>query len=64
MHLSYSLAMILYIQHMVSNIKLKEAHLFNRPAMIMYGINSIRELVGPRVKMELILDNPVCTIDK
>ncbi|XP_050718821.1 phenylalanine--tRNA ligase alpha subunit-like isoform X2 [Eriocheir sinensis] len=35
-----------------------------RPAMIMYGINSIRELVGPRVKMELILDNPVCTIDK
>lgn len=37
---------------------------FNRPAMIMYGINSIRELVGPRVKMELILDNPVCTIDK
>lgn len=35
-----------------------------RPAMIMYGINNIRELVGPRVKMELILDNPVCTIDK
>ncbi|XP_071550650.1 phenylalanine--tRNA ligase alpha subunit [Panulirus ornatus] len=35
-----------------------------RPTMIMYGINNIRELVGPRVKMELILDNPVCTIDK
>ncbi|KAK3869963.1 hypothetical protein Pcinc_024764 [Petrolisthes cinctipes] len=35
-----------------------------RPAMIMYGINNIRELVGPRVKMELIYDNPVCTIDK
>ncbi|XP_042888257.1 phenylalanine--tRNA ligase alpha subunit-like [Penaeus japonicus] len=35
-----------------------------RPAMIMYGINNIRELVGSRVKMELILDNPVCTIDK
>ncbi|XP_069942001.1 phenylalanine--tRNA ligase alpha subunit isoform X2 [Cherax quadricarinatus] len=35
-----------------------------RPAMIMYGINNIRELVGPRVKMELILDNPLCTIDK
>ncbi|KAK7076756.1 hypothetical protein SK128_022903 [Halocaridina rubra] len=35
-----------------------------RPAMIMYEINNIRELVGPRVKMELILENPVCTINK
>lgn len=35
-----------------------------RPAMIMYGINNIREFVGPRVKMELIVDNPLCTIDK
>ncbi|CAL4125994.1 unnamed protein product, partial [Meganyctiphanes norvegica] len=34
-----------------------------RPAMIMYGINNIREFVGPRVKMELIVDNPICTID-
>ncbi|XP_064087639.1 phenylalanine--tRNA ligase alpha subunit-like isoform X2 [Macrobrachium nipponense] len=35
-----------------------------RPAMIMYGIDNIRELVGPKVKMELILDNPVCTLNK
>lgn len=35
-----------------------------RPAMIMFGINNIRELVGPKVKMDLILDNPICTIDK
>jgi len=35
-----------------------------RPAMIMYGINNIREFVGPRVKMELIVENPLCTIDK
>ncbi|MCL4139414.1 UNVERIFIED_CONTAM: hypothetical protein GTU68_031490 [Idotea baltica] len=35
-----------------------------RPAMIMYGINNIRELVGPRVKMDLITENPLCTINK
>ncbi|KAB7497658.1 Phenylalanine--tRNA ligase alpha subunit A [Armadillidium nasatum] len=35
-----------------------------RPAMIMFGINNIRELVGPRVKMELVLENPLCKIEK
>uniref|UniRef100_A0A2P2I4I7 phenylalanine--tRNA ligase n=1 Tax=Hirondellea gigas TaxID=1518452 RepID=A0A2P2I4I7_9CRUS len=35
-----------------------------RPAMIMFGINNIRELVGPRVKMELVYSNPLCTVDK
>ena len=32
--------------------------------MIMYGIDNIRELVGSKVKMELIHDNPVCTLNK
>ena len=34
-----------------------------RPAMIKFQMNNIRDLVGPKVKMDLIMDNPVVTID-
>uniref|UniRef100_A0A0A9YLT0 Putative phenylalanine--tRNA ligase alpha subunit n=1 Tax=Lygus hesperus TaxID=30085 RepID=A0A0A9YLT0_LYGHE len=30
-----------------------------RPTMIKYGISNIRDLVGPRMQLQLIIDNPV-----
>jgi len=35
-----------------------------RPTMIKYGINHIRDLVGPRVNLQMVQDNPVCRLDK
>jgi len=35
-----------------------------RPAMIKFGSNNIRELVGPKVRLEHVFANPVCTVDK
>eukprot|EP00076_Gallus_gallus_P003541 NP_001258086.1 phenylalanine--tRNA ligase alpha subunit [Gallus gallus] len=34
-----------------------------RPTMIKYGINNIRELVGHRVNLQMIYDNPLCRLD-
>jgi len=31
-----------------------------RPTMIKYGIKNIRDLFGPKVKLEIIADNPIC----
>ncbi|KAJ8040276.1 Phenylalanine--tRNA ligase alpha subunit A [Holothuria leucospilota] len=35
-----------------------------RPTMIKYGINNIRDLIGPKVNLQMIYDNPVCRLDK
>ncbi|KAG0437976.1 hypothetical protein HPB47_017206 [Ixodes persulcatus] len=35
-----------------------------RPTMIKYGINNIRDLVGPKVNLQMVYDNPICRINK
>ncbi|XP_066994203.2 phenylalanine--tRNA ligase alpha subunit isoform X2 [Anabrus simplex] len=35
-----------------------------RPTMIKYGIDNIRDLVGPRVDLQMVYDNPICRLDK
>ncbi|XP_064479392.1 phenylalanine--tRNA ligase alpha subunit-like [Ornithodoros turicata] len=35
-----------------------------RPTMIKYGINNIRDLVGPKVDLQMVYDNPICRLDK
>ncbi|CAG5129134.1 unnamed protein product [Candidula unifasciata] len=35
-----------------------------RPTMIKYGIDNIRELVGPKVNLKMVYDNPICRLDK
>ncbi|XP_035294278.1 phenylalanine--tRNA ligase alpha subunit-like [Cricetulus griseus] len=34
-----------------------------RPTMIKYGINNIRELVGNKVNTQMVYDSPVCSLD-
>ncbi|XP_011638356.1 phenylalanine--tRNA ligase alpha subunit isoform X1 [Pogonomyrmex barbatus] len=35
-----------------------------RPTMIMYGLNNIRDLVGPKVDMAMVHNNPICRLEK
>ncbi|XP_012270058.1 phenylalanine--tRNA ligase alpha subunit isoform X1 [Orussus abietinus] len=35
-----------------------------RPTMIKYGINNIRDLVGPKVDLQMVHDNPICRLEK
>ncbi|KYM94525.1 PREDICTED: phenylalanine--tRNA ligase alpha subunit isoform X2 [Cyphomyrmex costatus] len=35
-----------------------------RPTMIKYGLNNIRDLVGPKVDMEMVHNNPLCRLEK
>jgi len=35
-----------------------------RPTMIKYGINNIRDLVGHKVNLQMVYDNPICRINK
>lgn len=35
-----------------------------RPTMIKYGFSNIRDLVGHKVDLDLIQNNPVCRLDK
>ncbi|XP_046566547.1 phenylalanine--tRNA ligase alpha subunit-like, partial [Haliotis rubra] len=35
-----------------------------RPTMIKYGINNIRDLIGPRVNLQMVHDNPMCRLEK
>lgn len=35
-----------------------------RPTMIKYGINNIRDLVGHKVNLKMVYDNPICRINK
>lgn len=34
-----------------------------RPTMILYKIDNIRELIGPKVNLQMVYDNPVCRLD-
>ncbi|XP_042200584.1 phenylalanine--tRNA ligase alpha subunit [Callorhinchus milii] len=34
-----------------------------RPTMIKYGINNIRELVGHRVNLQMVFDSPICRLE-
>jgi phenylalanyl-tRNA synthetase alpha chain len=35
-----------------------------RPTMILYKIENIRDLLGPRVSIPSIQSNPICRLDK
>jgi phenylalanyl-tRNA synthetase alpha chain len=35
-----------------------------RPTMIRYGINNIRDLVGHKLSMDFVKNNPICRLDK
>lgn len=35
-----------------------------RPTMIKYGINNIRDLIGPRVDLKMVENSPICRLDK
>ncbi|KAK0093271.1 hypothetical protein PV326_013917 [Microctonus aethiopoides] len=35
-----------------------------RPTMIKYKLNNIRDLVGPKVDLQMVYDNPICRLDK
>uniref|UniRef100_UPI00358E09F3 phenylalanine--tRNA ligase alpha subunit n=1 Tax=Myxine glutinosa TaxID=7769 RepID=UPI00358E09F3 len=35
-----------------------------RPTMIKYGINNIRELVGHKVNLQMVYNNPICRLDE
>nr|XP_018900807.1 PREDICTED: phenylalanine--tRNA ligase alpha subunit [Bemisia tabaci] len=35
-----------------------------RPTMIKYHINNIRDLVGPKVDLKMVENNPICRLDK
>lgn len=35
-----------------------------RPTMIKYGIDNIRELLGHKVDLEMVRKNPICRLDK
>lgn len=35
-----------------------------RPTMIKYGLNNIRDLVGPKVDLRMVYNNPICRLDK
>lgn len=35
-----------------------------RPTMIKYGLNNIRDLVGPKVDLQMVKDNSICRLDK
>lgn len=35
-----------------------------RPTMILYGIDNIRELVGHKVNLQMVYNNPICRLNK
>ncbi|XP_059061498.1 phenylalanine--tRNA ligase alpha subunit [Achroia grisella] len=35
-----------------------------RPTMIKYKLNNIRDLVGPKVDLQMVQSNPICRLDK
>ncbi|KAI8787235.1 phenylalanine--tRNA ligase alpha subunit [Biomphalaria glabrata] len=35
-----------------------------RPTMIKYAIDNIRDLVGPKVNLKMVYDNPLCRLEK
>ena len=35
-----------------------------RPTMVKFGYNNIRDLVGPKVDLEMVHNSPICRLDK
>lgn len=35
-----------------------------RPTMVKYGINNIRDLIGPKIDLKINQVNPICRLDK
>jgi len=35
-----------------------------RPTMIKYGINNIRDLIGPKIDFKMVQNSPICRLDK
>lgn len=35
-----------------------------RPTMIKYGFDNIRDLVGPRIDLEMVQRSPICRLNK
>lgn len=35
-----------------------------RPTMIKYGFNNIRDLVGPKVDLQMVQNGAICRLDK
>lgn len=35
-----------------------------RPTMIKYGLNNIRDLIGPKIDLKMVQNNPLCRLDK
>lgn len=35
-----------------------------RPTMIKYGINNIRDLIGPKIDLKIMQNNPICRLEK
>lgn len=35
-----------------------------RPTMIKFGYNNIRDLIGPRVDLKMVQNGPICRLDK
>lgn len=35
-----------------------------RPTMIKYGFNNIRDLVGPKVDFKMVEEAPICRLDR
>ncbi|XP_077286266.1 phenylalanine--tRNA ligase alpha subunit [Arctopsyche grandis] len=35
-----------------------------RPTMIKYGYNNIRDLVGPKVDLKMVMESPLCRLDR
>ena len=43
-------------------VKFKCAFILFRPAMIKYSYDNIRDLVGPKVNMQMVVDNSLCRL--
>lgn len=35
-----------------------------RPTMIKYGLNNIRDLIGPKIDFKMVQNSPICRLDK
>jgi phenylalanyl-tRNA synthetase alpha chain len=35
-----------------------------RPTMIRYGLNNIRELFGHKINLSMVYKNPICRLEK
>lgn len=62
--LERSLLLCIIINTIIRCSCLINQYYFGRPTMIKYGLNNIRDLVGPKVDMEMVHNNPICRLDK